>query len=1127
MAAIVTCSVPEIDALIVFPTLGAPQILPVEPKECTIIIATNIKGYNELRNPCKGAVLVNHHLRLIRLHDDKANLPFDKGPCDFRLYSAIDEDYYYPGKKNTQSNGVMLRKEYIEINELILLSNNLLCKPKKDNNDQTPRTERIIGRLSPEARGLYGSESFDYYFAITLKKLSTITPGRPLATPSSWAWIVTSKLSSGHRFKDSKGEWIPEEKWPSFMKPFHQPLDRLIYNKFQQLANDPSVNGSLLDVSQLYEIPVDQEKYLPPQTDKPFRRVQAWHPVLTSRDNKPLILGHLTDPHISVRAATIAKSPARVIDDDRAGRHYEKVGSRLAHTYKSFKALIDEMAGKADALAITGDAIDFNRNLDPQHIKKEEPTVGEVWSILNVIANVRKKGGGYRRGVDQLYLYSLFMYALRECQLCSFYITGNHEGYQWPYGISPRILYDPLTAVVSQAGLEVNYTAEMNSPTNNDKEANEKVRAAQLKVDAANKNVAEAQYKIDAAQAAGKTVSDELAQKKQDALKQLEQANKDLTQAQQKAANAAQKLTDFINRNIERASAYQRDKASECIPSDHNVTIYEACLAYGPTYGQLISAHNFRREQFDWIHWLYTPFSDLNVYPCCTDLVGNGAKQALTLLGWGEDERMHADLLYAPTGNKKGADRREFGFLPWACESINETQREIIETAARVKTDESIRWTVLTHFTIANFRDCVPASVVPIWAGFVTKRDEPDSDWFASGDTNAQYNYFNWGGCEKGLLSFLSTYVGLDNRPRAKQIDLHICGHSHRSGVYILRPRKMPTEKEVQVNIECSIPQFPRLRAMPGLDAGTHFVVGTTAGPMGKQAVSGWGVGGWTDNEKRKVGKAEWNALLGGWITRPPSGLSIDTATNKLTYVKAPDHEKRNDLPRLAVMLDYREVMSLLDEAHVYRPIVICPTSNDEATRLGTGLPVELSKEIKALDCLDLKKIKVWVYKAGAPQSKKTIGGSKGDTTVDPTPAAKGGWAVCDAWVRDDTLFFEGAGKVINDAFTPWASFSDSSFLSREIVLCAFMEIPLQEPKHPDVPWDEVKWKGESWVFPVDIERSRVRSTNAITCETLRRGDAASGEIPNWEFLRQHCGYPGAKDVISPSKSNSTSTQKS
>ena len=1125
--ALPTCEVPEIDALILFPSLGVPQILPPNPSECTIIIATNAKGRRELKDPCKGAVLVNHHLRLMSLKEAKEKQP---SPCDHGLYDDITEDYYHREKQNNETNGKMLRAQYIEINELELASGNLLTWPlpaaqaRRSAPDETS-TERIIGRLSPEMRSLCGG-TFGYYFAITLKNPGS-SEAQLSGIPKSWAWIVTTKAEAGHWFIGPDGQPSNDEAhWPAAFKPHHYPLDRLIHNKFVQLAKDPSVNGSLMDVGGLYEIKVGEGQYEAPQKGEPALRVQAWHPAVLSKENKALKLGHLTDFHISVRAATIAQSPVKVIE----GIDTQSVGNRLAHTFKSFKALLDTMVGKSDALAITGDAIDFNRNLDPQTTQNKK-SIAEVWSILNAIANVRNPKSGYRRGVDQLYLYSLFMYALRDKKLPAFYITGNHEGYMWPYGISPRVDDNILSAAASNRGEhETNYSGAMDRFTGEDRKAYEALQAAQEELTAANARQIEAERAFKQADASiGVAKPSELPElrdawnkaqrERTNSNMALEDAKARVAAAQREHNARAQALGDFWDRNIEQASAYHSKKATECIPSDHNLTIYEACLAYGPTYGQTLVSYNFRREQFDWIHWLYTPFSDLNVYPCCTDLLGEGSNQILTLLGWGGSERLLPELTWLVTGNTKGADRRGRGFLPYAPESIGPSQLALIDKASRHKKSESVRWSVLSHFTVANFEDTVPAGINENETGFHA-RNESVSKWNTWGDRNAQFNAFNWGGCEVGLCTYLKEYTAFRTRASYRQVDLHLSGHSHRCGVYTLSERSAHYKggqlESISVSIQCRVPQFPSLGELPRRDAGTRFIVGSTAGPLGKQAVAGWDTGG-------LLGKAGWKntkpggALLDGWLTRPPSGLVVDTGSEAIDYVKADGHEKRNDLPRLAVMLDYREIMSLCEKKHETRPIILCPEGQGGPRRFDTGLLVTLSEEAMALDCLNLAKARVWVYRAGAAKARP-----KSDDDGKPaaaTTASQGSWLLSNTPIkhvsgrRHQLLCDAGSADTLRKSLVTYRGLG-SNF---EASLCAFMEIPLKMPQYSGIPLKEIKYEGESWVFPVEIYRA-VQLEGGFR-ETIKRDEGEKGEIPKWGFLAEHfghLGYPSHRSVIRP-----------
>ena len=1109
----------EIDAIIIYPTLGAPQILPDNLKECTIIIVTDSTGHNMLLEDKKAAYLVNHHLRLIDFDDDKTKLP---APIDHRFYGQIDDDIYNTNERSLADTA----QDYIVVKNL-KFEKGLLYQL-----GATKEDDKFIGRLSTDAYDLYSEDGFTYFMSITLKQFDKCSYKLYSQIPKSWAWIVSTQpyhsfLNPNDPIIDPENECKPKEKPPvtglrdcqkgnSRIPCVHQPLDRLIQNQLYLMAPDKgplgnSIRGMLLDADALYEIPIEKtplyEADYNKHGEKPCQRVQGWHPVMVL-PNKLLALGHMTDTHISVRASSIARNPARVIEGEET---FPPVGELVGHTFKSCKAIIDVVAEQgADALILTGDVIDYNRNIDPQHTKKleeeakskNEKVVGTLWRALNCARNAHKPDGGYRRGMDHLYFYSLLMYALREWKLPAYYVAGNHEGYQMPYGISPRADTNVWNLGATAIGISgpgdkmYNYSADLYLASEAELDAWKEYQA--IRTDstktAAEKKKAEETYK-----------------------------------------EAWKKYTEFNEATSEYASQYHKTKASENIPGDHNLTIFEACLAYGPTYGQLLMSVGFRYEQFDWLHWIYTPFSDLNFYPCCTDMMGEGAKQALTVMGWGTDERVLAPGLLNMVSKhlardlvEHGHDRRGRGFLPYAKESIDEVQHKLLKAASEVKAE---KWAVLTHFTIANFEDAVPATAAPGYAGF-RPDDEPKSG-LTSSEAVSQFNPYNWGGCEMGLKTYIEKYVSVEAAPAPGKVDMHICGHSHKAGIYTFKTN--PKDKDA-VLIDCRVPTFPgEIGQLPGVGAGTRFVVGGTSGPPSKQALSGWHLenGGWTDNKPRKKGSYQWNAFMGGWLLRPPLGMIIHTNTGELKCVTAPGWEKRNDRPRLAVGCDYRELISIQHKAHEYRPIVFCPPPEpaesrifDESsldnwgksteTRFAQGLPVRLSKEFENLKCLKLEEMKVWVFKAG-PGQEVSDENSRNNATTDSS--TKGQWESIGAKVKkassDYRLDFDDGGELLRSALTQKTNPSGELVKGVKEVLSAFMEIPLQTPTgRTDVPWDEMKCDGESWIFPVDIERDRYGN------ETLRRGEGESGEVPKWWFLSRYFGdiYPDIKDITSSEK---------
>ncbi|MBK8056884.1 MAG: metallophosphoesterase [Gemmatimonadetes bacterium] len=133
---------------------------------------------------------------------------------------------------------------------------------------------------------------------------------------------------------------------------------------------------------------------------------------------------------------------------------------------------------------------------------------------------------------------------------------------------------------------------------------------------------------------------------------------------------------------------------NEGIAADHNLTFYEALLAFGPTYheysgygdarGKLMTvAHNssnFHKDWFDWFHVMFSPFADFRIQLPIQRLVG---------LGWGMSEHM-----LGTTDDGQGA-----GHLPRADGAVAEEQLALLRDGVSAS-----RPTLLvSHFTFASF----------------------------------------------------------------------------------------------------------------------------------------------------------------------------------------------------------------------------------------------------------------------------------------------------------------------------------------------------------------------------------------------------------------------------------------
>jgi predicted MPP superfamily phosphohydrolase len=1083
-----TCTnIDQIDAIILYPSLGAPQLLHPTAKECTLLIATDAAGRAVFNQPHKAAVTINHQLYLTNLETDKATLtPVN----DHKLYKDLDDNI---AKEATKAN-VQTAQSFIEVRKLEI-------DLASGGSGILSLEGRAIGRLSADARHLY--RDYHEYYAITLKQLPAMST-QIGAAPQSWYWIVGATLD---HLKACAASATPATAQPlpiTKQKDLHQTGDRLLDGYLRSLcAEANTTQGPLQDLAQLYEVDVNAEKesYKPVKKD-PSRRVQLWHPVMTL-DNI-FKFGHLTDIHINIRQESMARSRARVIEDEQAtGRHFEPVGPRVAHSYRSFKKLIDEMKAKgADILILTGDYVDFNRNLDPDRTKGDN--IGQLWKKFNVLATARDPKGPYKRGMDHLCLYSLLMNALRNpaLRLPAFMVSGNHEGYQMPYGISPRL------------DVPFGWAASLNSVVGREKKVLEQMRDLELREDQLIARERELNEELSDSEEKESDSASRLEQRIDNREQQIAVTNatRNVVMTRIHLRKEYEKiLTDLtdIRSQIEKASKFIKDKANEGIPADHNLTMYEACLAYGPSYGQLWSSFNFKPEQFDLFHLIFSPFSDLNVYPLCEHPTGQAAKgHMLSLLGWGNNERYVTDIpgilkntVTELANDRHGKDQRGNGFLPYAPASFDAAQLALLGAAygAQVNQASPNTWTVASHFTIASYADQVPLNTT---VAEFKPANMPQTNPFQFSEKGAQYDVYNWGGCERNLKTYLRDFINVDSTFRAGKVTAHFSGHTHRAGVYTLKWNKD------HIQIGCKDPAITPPKPATTY-AGTRFIVSTSAGSFGKQCLPGWDGKAFGLNDLVVV-RDQDKAFLGGWFARPPGGYLTDQFGNNATTVSTLRHKTHNEVPRLAVMLDYRYLMSQRE----FRPFGI-----GEGNLL-KGLPMWLSSEMQAMQCLKLDDITLWVFKKGEGGKAQKAGGQEETDAKPKTAKPTGQWLQFKATlvpVKRNYIvefFDKPVGRYTLSFQDPKALLaaleSRGSLMGTQLWLstAAFLDMGLSTPKAPGfAPWHEVRCDDEHWVFPVIV--SHRHSGESSIQDRIYRDEGELGEVPNWEFLKEYFGDKG------------------
>lgn len=419
-----------------------------------------------------------------------------------------------------------------------------------------------------------------------------------------------------------------------------------------------------------------------PNWSKP---VLSYHPVFyypTGEEIERANIGFVSDIHINSRLEVLKYSDASIIEDGqcRPDKDSPKIGDRLRGTNASFIDIIDRLGrSEADILIVGGDLIDHIINVFPDPTLEGDPSVTDIWDMVSL---PDKPGKRYLPGIDYIVFYSLLVDFMAEHHKPVFVISGNHDCYAKPYGISPQAL--------------------------------------------------------------GK-------------------------------------------------------RFNEGIPADINLTIYEALLAFGPSYGKV--SKSFKSAWFDWYYTLISPFTNL-----CVPI----GKQVLTLLGWGDDEDMVTDL-------NKWKDRQGLGHLPRAVESVSETQLAMLNNA--IAGGEVV---LITHFTVLSYIEAVP----------LYGADESQSPGTLRPGV---YNKFGMGTFEKGreeLIALIDT----------GQIRCVISGHSHRRGLYYLD--EPASKKSNSSTLRCRVYEIGDDEVFAG-NTRTAIFVADSAGPYprfnGIGEFGGWG----------------------------------------------------------------------------------------------------------------------------------------------------------------------------------------------------------------------------------------------------------------------------------------------
>lgn len=192
----------------------------------------------------------------------------------------------------------------------------------------------------------------------------------------------------------------------------------------------------------------------------PESPICSYHPFYYKR-KKYLNCVHMTDLHISSRQFIIQRSTIKVIDHSTI----ETLGDLINVTYSNVFNLFEKIGKlskqkKIDFVCITGDIIDFIKNFFPASelslgyldlIQKENKdktpekrwyesylSVHRIWDAVG-FKSEDEVSGSYHDSIDFIIFYSLLISFLNKYNIPVILVSGNHEAYYDPYGISPRI----------------------------------------------------------------------------------------------------------------------------------------------------------------------------------------------------------------------------------------------------------------------------------------------------------------------------------------------------------------------------------------------------------------------------------------------------------------------------------------------------------------------------------------------------------------------------------------------------------------------------------------------------------------------------------------------------------------
>lgn len=168
--------------------------------------------------------------------------------------------------------------------------------------------------------------------------------------------------------------------------------------------------------------------------------IQSWHPVFWYREGlEYATFGHVADIHMAARQNILARTTARVIDYSAFGTEGEtdkspELGPVVNICSKDLIDIFNQFTD-TDMLLIGGDLVDCLRSAYPTE-KQDLSRPKTIWDAVGLGDNYRDN---YKDCVDLIGFYGIIVRYCGAHSKPAFLVSGNHDCYLEPYGLSPRI----------------------------------------------------------------------------------------------------------------------------------------------------------------------------------------------------------------------------------------------------------------------------------------------------------------------------------------------------------------------------------------------------------------------------------------------------------------------------------------------------------------------------------------------------------------------------------------------------------------------------------------------------------------------------------------------------------------